>query len=98
MAAGEKQTYIEGQRKEASRSLSAFVKSVGWRSTRQVVRQVQATRAEEILTAASEETADLIVVGTHGRSGVARFFIVSVAEEVLRKADRDVLAVPVAAP
>jgi len=98
MAAGEKQTYIEGQRKEASRSLSAFVKSVGWRSTRQVVRQVQATRAEEILTAASEETADLIVVGTHGRSGVARFSIGSVAEEVLRKADRDVLAVPMAAP
>lgn len=98
MPEDEKQTYIEGQRKEAARGLSAFVKSVGWRSPRQVVRQMRATRAEEILTAASEAAADLIVVGTHGRSGFARFFIGSVAEEVLRKADRDVLAVPMAAP
>ncbi|MAM11635.1 MAG: hypothetical protein CML23_14480 [Rhizobiaceae bacterium] len=89
-----RQAYLEDERKQASRDLSAFVKSVDWRSIRQDVRQLQNSPAEEILTASREESADLVVVGTHGRSGLARYLLGSVAEEVLRKADRDVLAVP----
>jgi nucleotide-binding universal stress UspA family protein len=38
--------------------------------------------------------ADLIVLGTHGRSGFERFMIGSVAEKVLRKAPCPVLTVP----
>ncbi|WP_313694631.1 universal stress protein [Halorarum halobium] len=51
---------------------------------------------ERILAAAEEHDADVIVVGTHGRSGVQRFVLGSVAEKVLRLADRPVLVVPAA--
>ncbi|MEX5728654.1 nucleotide-binding universal stress UspA family protein [Rhodovulum iodosum] len=93
-----REAYLEDQRKEASRALSAFVKSVDWRSIRQMVRQVRNAPAEEILSAARDDSADLVVIGTHGRSGLARFFLGSVAEAVLRSADRDVLAVPPSQP
>ena len=48
--------------------------------------------AGEILTkAAVDENADLIVVGTHGRTGLSRFLIGSVAAETIRHAHCDVL-------
>lgn len=40
---------------------------------------------------------DLLVVGTHGRSGVAKVLLGSVAEEILRSLEVDILAVPPAA-
>ena len=42
--------------------------------------------AEEILLQAKESKADMIVMGTHGRSGLGRLVMGSVAEEVLRNA------------
>lgn len=48
----------------------------------------------EILAEADELPADLIVVGTHGRSGFERFALGSVAEKVLRRARCPVLTVP----
>ncbi len=45
----------------------------------------------EILNAAKEFGADLIVMGTHGRTGFRRLVLGSVAEEVLRKATCPVL-------
>lgn len=50
--------------------------------------------APTIVTVAEEEGADLIVLGTHGRRGLRRFFLGSVAEEVLREAPCPVLTVP----
>lgn len=47
-----------------------------------------------ILAAASESNADLIVMGTHGRSGFERLALGSVAEKVVRKASCPVLVVP----
>jgi nucleotide-binding universal stress UspA family protein len=47
-----------------------------------------------ILDVAGEQDADLIVVGTHGRRGIARLVLGSVAENVVRTAGRPVLAVP----
>jgi nucleotide-binding universal stress UspA family protein len=53
----------------------------------------------EILQYAQQIKCDLIVMGTHGRSGLGRLFLGSVAEQVLRKAPCAVLTVktPVAA-
>jgi nucleotide-binding universal stress UspA family protein len=48
---------------------------------------------EEILAYAKAEKADAIVMGTHGRSGLRRLFIGSVAESVLRKAFCPVIVV-----
>lgn len=47
----------------------------------------------EIIKAAKEHDADLIVMGTHGRSGIAQILIGSVAEKVVRKAPCPVLTV-----
>jgi nucleotide-binding universal stress UspA family protein len=47
--------------------------------------------AAEVLRTAEQTNADLIIMGTHGRSGVERVFLGSVAENVLRKAQCPVL-------
>lgn len=48
---------------------------------------------EAIVAAADAENADLIVVGSHGRSGVSRFFIGSVSDFVVRHAHCPVMVV-----
>lgn len=48
---------------------------------------------EEILAAADERDTDLIVMGTHGRSGLQWRLIGSVAERVVRHAEPSVLTV-----
>jgi len=50
--------------------------------------------ADEVQRVAEEIKADLIVVGTHGRRGLARAFLGSVAEIVVRTSTRPVLVVP----
>jgi nucleotide-binding universal stress UspA family protein len=50
--------------------------------------------ASAILEQAVSMKADLLVIGTHGRSGFERFFLGSVAERVLRKAHCPVISVP----
>lgn len=47
----------------------------------------------EIVRAAKERDADLIVIGTHGRTGLAHMLIGSTAEKVVRMAPCPVLTV-----
>lgn len=49
--------------------------------------------AQEILRLAGEENVHMIVVGTHGRSGLGRLLMGSVAEQVLRGATCPVVTV-----
>ena len=49
--------------------------------------------AEEILRVAKESKCDLIVMGTHGRTGLTRLLMGSVAEQVLRHSNCPVLIV-----
>ncbi len=53
--------------------------------------------AEEILNAAKEEQADMIVMGTHGRKGIDLILFGSVAEKVVKGASCPVLTVHPAA-
>ena len=53
---------------------------------------------ESILRAAEQVHADLIVIGTHGRRGLSRMLLGSVAEDVLRRAPCPVLSVRMEAP
>lgn len=48
---------------------------------------------EEILARSQEITADLIVVGTHGRTGLERVIVGSTAERLVRKSSVPVLTV-----
>ncbi|RDI71052.1 universal stress protein [Halopelagius longus] len=47
----------------------------------------------EILDAAADAGADLVVMGTHGRTGLRRALIGSVTERVVRRCDAPVLTV-----
>jgi nucleotide-binding universal stress UspA family protein len=49
---------------------------------------------DAILGRASGDDVDMIVMGTHGRTGLSRLFVGSVAEGVLRRASRPVVVVP----
>lgn len=49
---------------------------------------------EEIVAAASERNSDLIVISTHGRTGLDRYLIGSVADRVARMTPCPVLLVP----
>ena len=53
---------------------------------------------EQILAVADRLNAEVIVMGTHGRTGIRRALVGSVAEEVLRHAHRPVLVIPQAVP
>ncbi len=56
-------------------------------------RLVEGDPAEEIVREARDSGCDLIVLGTHGRTGLDRLLMGSVAERVMRKAACPVLTV-----
>lgn len=56
---------------------------------------VEGSPSKEIVSYADEEDCDVIVMGTHGRSGVDRLLLGSVAERVVRSAPVPVLTVSV---
>jgi nucleotide-binding universal stress UspA family protein len=49
-------------------------------------RLVDGSPAEEIVRVAEEEQVDMIVIGTHGRTGIKRLLMGSTAEQVMRLA------------
>ncbi len=61
-------------------------------------RLLEGEAATVIAETAAETAADLVVMGTHGRSGLTRLIMGSVTEEVLRVAPCPVLTIRGAAP
>jgi nucleotide-binding universal stress UspA family protein len=82
---------FEAQRKWAADALAERVVALAAEGTlaRSVVRAGAAW--EEIVRVAAEEHADMIVMGTQGRTGLERFMLGSVAERVIRRAPCPVL-------
>jgi nucleotide-binding universal stress UspA family protein len=56
---------------------------------------VEGSPSRDIVAFADEEDCDLVVMGTHGRAGVERWIIGSVAERVVRESTVPVLTVHV---
>jgi nucleotide-binding universal stress UspA family protein len=79
---------------EAERRLAALVDTAQAHDLVQECLVVTGQPASEIVGWAAAKQAQLIIVGTHGRSGVERFLLGSVAEHVLRLASCAVLVVP----
>lgn len=84
----------EEYRAELARELLRFAESRGPFRTPPQTAVAEGAPAASILAAARDWAADLIVIGTHGRSGLPRFVLGSVAEQVLRHAPCPVLTVP----
>jgi nucleotide-binding universal stress UspA family protein len=72
----------------------AEIPDPAWAAGKSIVRVCrQGTPFLEIVRYAKEHEMDLIVLGTHGRSGLAHVLMGSVAERVVRKSPCPVLTV-----
>jgi nucleotide-binding universal stress UspA family protein len=81
------QTYVEKAR------VHAMLEGEPIESDRVVIHVRVGTPTEEIVDLAKDTSADLIVVGTHGRTGIKRLLLGSVAEAVVERAGCAVLVV-----
>ncbi|MBS1855190.1 MAG: universal stress protein [Acidobacteria bacterium] len=78
----------------AHQSLAAFVRDTLGESAAAVeTRVVEGLPVDVILRLARETRADLVAMGTHGRSGVQKWMLGSVAERVIRESPAPVLTV-----
>jgi nucleotide-binding universal stress UspA family protein len=80
-------------REGADRSMSRLAKTVRGRGLRVVPLISEGPPAPAIVQVAVRQKVDLIVIGTHGRTGVKRFLLGSVAERVVRTSRKPVLTV-----
>ncbi len=83
-------TVIEARREEAQLLLERLSTQMGGG----LVLLRDGAAADAILDCAESINAALVVVGSHGRTGLTRLAFGSVAEEVLRRARRTTLVVP----
>jgi nucleotide-binding universal stress UspA family protein len=85
---------IASRIQEAGRTgLDAAVKARNGRGVTLESLLREGNAAEEICTVAAELPADMIVIGTHGRKGIARALLGSVAENVIRTVKTPVLTI-----
>ena len=75
---------------EAFREAGLSVPKIRWRA----VRSTMGSAAPAIIRFSESNGADLVVMSTHGRTGIYRWLMGSVAEKVLRGAGAPVLMVP----
>jgi nucleotide-binding universal stress UspA family protein len=80
-------------RAAATAGLDSVVRKVRERAPRAEGILRMGAPADEILAVAKEHGADLVVMGTHGRTGLARALLGSVAEKVVRRSEAPVLTV-----
>ena len=79
--------------REAEKELAGFGPKEARADVTVERRVIHGTPFLEIVRLAREEGVDLIVMGTHGRTGLKQMLIGSVAEKVVRKAPCPVLVV-----
>lgn len=85
--------YLEDLVASAERGLAELL-DPAWAQGKSIVRTArQGVPFLEILLYAKEQEIDLIVIGTHGRSGLAHVLLGSVTEKIVRKASCPVLTV-----
>ena len=87
-------SYANSERQEAAAELHALLAEHGLDEHGYPLRIEEGRPFDVISGVVNEVMPDLLVIGTHGRSGIAKLLMGSVAEEVLRSLDVDILAVP----
>ena len=93
MTVGVVATYLEEQEIEAQHLLQASLERVQRAGLQGDSLLVQGTPTQTIVDTAGEQGVDLILMGTHGRTGLAHVFLGSVAQHVVRQAPCPVLVV-----
>jgi nucleotide-binding universal stress UspA family protein len=100
VGATELDTYIDvgaihaGMEKSTTEAMPGFIEKAGVPEGVEVETIVrQGIPVDAIIDTARETGADLIVIGTHGRTGFSHLFFGSVAEKVVRLAHMPVLTV-----
>lgn len=84
----------KGLEKAAQRSLADVIDAFGLEGLRVRKLVLTGNAAEEIVKVAEQELVDLIIIATHGRTGLNRLLFGSVAEKTVRLATCPVLTVP----
>src|SRR5262249_19207816 len=79
VAAAQLTKEVRASMEEIARNAAAFLEDRGLEISQLVC---EGSAAEEIIREAKEWGADLILVGTHGRKGISRFLLGSVAQKV----------------
>jgi nucleotide-binding universal stress UspA family protein len=90
------QTYddmVRASRSQGQRRLDALVAATRKKGVRVRGLLLDGIAWEQLIRAARTHRASLIVMGTHGRTGLARLFLGSVAERVIGSAPCPVLTV-----
>jgi len=84
---------IKESRESALEGISRFLEKGGWSSREVVCDAADGAPFVEIIRYAKEHDIDLIVMGTHGRSGLMHVLLGNVAERVVRKAPCPVMTI-----
>ena len=87
-------TYTEAARHRCGDQIQAFLRRVNFDGVPVDASAVAGYCPGAIYEAAAREGADLIIISTHGRTGLRRAFMGSVAEGTVRHAACPVLVVP----
>lgn len=89
-------SYLEllaAARHDAHRRLAVWLARTRASGIRAETKLVEGGPAVEIVKVAGRWHADVVVIGSHGRTGVSRFLLGSVAEQVVTRSTRPVLTV-----
>jgi nucleotide-binding universal stress UspA family protein len=89
----EAETLTSKYHEQAAKQLSEWRKEIISHATVKAVVRAGVAAHQEIITAAQECNTDLIVIGNHGRTGLARLFTGSTTERVVRYSPCPVLVV-----
>ena len=85
---------LEAEQRQATAKLDTFLAEVDLTAVKRVLKPVKSFPAGIITDCAKQEDVDLIVLGTRGHGGLKKMLLGSVAAEVLRISEQDVLMVP----
>ncbi|WP_137284305.1 universal stress protein [Halorussus salinisoli] len=86
----------EARENEGGEAVATIAEAAEDRGLEVVTAIEEGTPAETIVEYAAAEDAEMIVMGTHGRSGVDRYVLGSVTEQVVRTSEVPVLTVNLA--
>ena len=86
--------YVASARRRATSELAAFLKANGFDDQTWLRHVEEGTPFAVISRLVEARRPDLLIVGSHGRSGITKALLGSVTEEALRSLELDILVVP----